>query len=131
MSLHLPRRQAEVPTDPLAVVIPALIRSFRHAFAGIAWALRTQRNMRIHALAALVVITAGLVDNLASWEWAAVVGCIALVWAAELLNSALEALCDRITTEPDEHIRRAKDAAAGAVLVCALISMIVAALVFL
>jgi diacylglycerol kinase (ATP) len=47
------------------------------------------------------------------------------------MNSALEVLCDRITTEPDEHIRRAKDAAAGAVLVCAIISVVVAALVFL
>jgi diacylglycerol kinase (ATP) len=50
---------------------------------------------------------------------------------AELMNSALEVLCDRITTEPDEHIRQAKDAAAGAVLVCAIISVIVAGIVFL
>ena len=112
-------------------MITALLRSFRCAFSGIGWALRTQRNLRIHALATVLVIALGLVANIAAWEWCAVLGCIALVWAAELLNSALEVLCDRITTEPDEHIRRAKDAAAGAVLICAIISVVVAAIVFL
>jgi diacylglycerol kinase len=112
-------------------VIIALIRSFHHAFSGIGWALRTQRNLRIHALATLLVVALGLVKNISSWQWCAVFICISLVWAAELMNSALEALCDRITQEPDEHIRRAKDAAAGAVLVCAIISVIVAALIFL
>ncbi len=73
----------------------------------------------------------GFVQNISQGEWCAILGCISLVWAAELMNSALEVLCDRITTEPDEHIRRAKDAAAGAVLVCAIISVVVAALVFL
>lgn len=112
-------------------MITSLLRSFRCAFSGIGWALRTQRNLRIHAAFTLGVVALGLVESIAAWEWCAVLGCIALVWAAELMNSALEVLCDRITTEPDEHIRRAKDAAAGAVLVCAIISVVVAALVFL
>lgn len=112
-------------------MITSLLRSFRCAFSGIGWALRTQRNLRIHAAFTLGVVALGLVKSIAAWEWCAVLGCIALVWAAELMNSALEVLCDRITTEPDEHIRRAKDAAAGAVLVCAIISVVVAALVFL
>ncbi len=112
-------------------MISSLLRSFRCAFSGIGWALRTQRNLRIHALATVAVVALGLWTGIASWEWCAILGCISLVWAAELLNSALEVLCDRITTEPDEHIRRAKDAAAGAVLVCAILSVVVAALVFL
>jgi diacylglycerol kinase len=112
-------------------MVKSLLRSFRCAFAGIGWALRTQRNLRIHALATLAVTTLGLAVNLSAWKWCAVLGCISLVWMAELMNSALEVLCDRITTEPDEHIRRAKDAAAGAVLVCAIISVFVAVLVFL
>jgi diacylglycerol kinase (ATP) len=93
--------------------------------------LRTQRNLRIHAAATVAVVMLGFVQNISQGEWCAILGCISLVWAAELMNSALEVLCDRITTEPDEHIRRAKDAAAGAVLVCAIISVVVAALVFL
>jgi diacylglycerol kinase (ATP) len=111
-------------------VIRPLLRSFYCAFSGIGWALRTQRNLRIHAAATVAVVVLGFVQNITAWEWCAILGCISLVWAAELMNSALEVLCDRITTDPDEHIRRAKDAAAGAVLVCAIISIVVAALVF-
>ncbi len=112
-------------------MVSALLRSFRCAFAGIGWALRTQRNLRIHALATFCVISLGFAVNLSAGKWCVILGCIGLVWMAELMNSALEILCDRITTEPDEQIRRAKDAAAGAVLICAIISVIVAALVFL
>ncbi len=112
-------------------MIRPLLRSFYCAFSGIGWALRTQRNLRIHAAATVAVVVLGFVQNITAWEWCAILGCISLVWAAELMNSALEVLCDRITTDPDEHIRRAKDAAAGAVLVCAIISIVVAALVFL
>ena len=111
-------------------MLTGLLRSFRYAFSGIAWALRTQRNLRIHALATVGVIILGFVDNIAPWEWCAVLGCAALVWSAELMNSALEVLCDRVTTETDERIRHAKDAAAGAVLVCALFSVVVGVLVF-
>jgi diacylglycerol kinase len=112
-------------------VILSLLRSFRCAFSGIGWALRTQRNLRIHAVATIAVVVLGFAEGISEWEWCAVLGCVSLVWAAELMNSALEVLCDRITTEQDEHIRRAKDAAAGAVLICAMISIVVAALVFL
>lgn len=109
----------------------ALLQSFRCALAGIGWALKTQRNMRLHALAAAGVIILGLMENLAAWEWCAVWLCIALVWAAELVNTALEALCDRLLPGQDEAVRRVKDAAAGAVLVCALASLLVATIIFL
>ncbi len=108
-----------------------LLRSFGHALAGIAWALSSQRNLRIHAVATVAVVVMGMVANIAAWEWCAVLFCVALVWGTELLNSALEVLCDRVTTQEDPHIRRAKDAAAGAVLICAIISVVVAAIVFL
>lgn len=112
-------------------MLAALFRSFCHAFSGIRWALRTQRNLRIHATATLVVIAAGFVCNLPDWKWCAVLGCISLVWMAELMNTAIEHLCDRVTKEQDESVRRVKDVAAGAVLVTAIISVVVAVLVFL
>ncbi|MCA1964971.1 MAG: diacylglycerol kinase family protein [Prosthecobacter sp.] len=107
------------------------LASLRHASNGIAWALKTQRHLRLHALATIGVLTLGLVENLAAWEWCAVWGCIALVWAAELLNTALEALCDRLIPGQDDSVRRVKDTAAGAVLVCAIVSVVIAAIVFL
>ncbi len=111
-------------------MLAPLFRSFRCAFSGIIWALRTQRNLRIHAAATLSVVILGWQVDLAPWKWCAVLGCIALVWMAELFNTALEILCDRVTSAHDEQIRRVKDAAAGAVLVAAIMSVIVAVIVF-
>lgn len=111
-------------------MLAPLFRSFRCAFSGIVWALRTQRNLRIHAAATLSVLILGWQVHLAPWKWCAVLGCTALVWVAELFNTALETLCDRVTPAHDEQIRRVKDAAAGAVLVAAIISVIVAVIVF-
>lgn len=108
-----------------------LFSSFRCAFSGILWALKTQRKLRIHAAATVVVILLGLAANLQAWKWCALWACIALVWMAELFNTALEALCDRLVPGQDEAVRRVKDAAAGAVLVTAIVSVIVAAIVFL
>lgn len=98
----------------------AVLRSFGPACAGLAWALKTQRNLQVHALAAVVVLLLGLWLRIAVWEWCAVLLAIGLVTAAELLNTALEVLADRVSREREEPIRRAKDAAAAGVLVAAL-----------
>lgn len=107
------------------------LRSFQCAFQGITWALRSQRNLRIHLGATLAVILWGLYENLPGWKWCCLFLCIALVWLAELFNTALEVLCDRITQQPDESIRLAKDVSAAAVLVTAFFTVIVGAVVFL
>ena len=96
------------------------LNSFRFAFAGLGHLLRTQRNARIHLLAALVVIGAGLILKISRVDWAWLIVAIAMVFAAEAFNTALELLADRITTEQDEKIRRTKDVAAAAVLFTAL-----------
>lgn len=108
-----------------------LIQSFRHALNGIGWALKSQRHLRIHALAMLMVITLGLIASLAAWEWCGIILCIGMVWMAELFNTALEILCDRITRQQDDLIKRAKDVSAGAVLVTALAATVIAIIIFL
>ena len=99
------------------------IRSFVNAGRGFADAVLGGRNMKIHLLAAgwamLVVWTSGY----GKWYYIAVLAASALVLGAECLNSAVEKLCDRVTTEKDELIRAAKDMAAGAVLVCAIAAL--------
>lgn len=97
-----------------------LFKSFRFSFAGLAYLLRTQRNARIHSLAALLVIGTGVFLKIGYPDWCWLIVAIALVFAAEAFNTALELLADRITTENDEKIRRAKDVAAAAVLLIAL-----------
>ena len=91
--------------------------AFRYAFAGLFAAWRSEPNLRVHAFVALAVIAAGAVLRLPLAAWAIVCLAIALVVAAELLNSAVETVVDLVS--PDDHplAKRAKDIAAAAVLV--------------
>jgi undecaprenol kinase/diacylglycerol kinase (ATP) len=107
------------------------IRSFRCAIRGILTLVATQPHARIHLLATFIVTAAGLRFHLRRWEWVAVLLCIGMVWMAEALNTALEFLADEISPEYRERIGRAKDTAAGGVLIAAVVSAIVAALVFM
>ena len=109
----------------------SLVRAFACAGCGLAFAFRSQRNMKIHAAVAVVAVALGAAVGLDGASWAAVILCIALVFAAECLNTALESVVDLVSPEYSELARRAKDCAAGAVLVCALAALAVAAAVFL
>ena len=105
------------------------LHSFRHAFRGIADLWRFGVNFRLQVVAAGGITAIGLWLGFARWEWVAVVICMALVLAGEALNSALEELCDEVTEEQRERIRRAKDMAAGGVLLASLASVFVAILI--
>jgi diacylglycerol kinase (ATP) len=106
------------------------IRSFRYAGRGLADLFRYENNAKIHALAAVAVVGAGVWVRLSPLEWAVLVIQIGLVFAAEAVNTALEKLADRLTTQQDPLIRAAKDLAAGAVLITAITAIVVAALIF-
>lgn len=107
----------------------SLRASFRCAFAGLRDFLR-ERNARLQLLAAVLAIGLGLWLGLPRSEWVAIVLCCVLVLAAEAFNSALEKLADAL--HPAEHplVGRAKDLAAGAVLLLALASLVVGGIVF-
>jgi len=111
--------------------LKARIRSFGYALRGIGILIRTQPHARIHAVATVTVLIAGHFLHLRGSEWIAVLLCIALVWVAEALNTALEFLADEISTEHRVGIGRAKDVAAGGVLIAALISVAVAVVILL
>jgi len=98
----------------------ALLRSFRYAGSGVLWAVRTQRNLRIHLTALVLVVFFGFLAELTAERWGLVLLCSAQVIALELVNSALESACDAITREENPWIGHAKDAAAGAVLISAI-----------
>lgn len=108
----------------------SVLRSFVPAWAGLCWALRTQRNLQVHAIATVTVITGGWWFRIERWEWCAVIAVSGLVWSAELLNTALEVLADRVSREREEPIRRVKDVAAAAVLMAALAALGVGFAVF-
>ena len=104
--------------------------SFGHAFRGVGSALRSEVHLRFHAAATMAVLGLGLYYRLGRLEWALVALAVAGVWTAELANTAIEALTD--LASPDFHplAGKAKDVAAGAVLLAALGAAVVGALVF-
>ncbi len=104
-------------------------KSFACAWRGIVSLLHTQMNARIHLLATVAVIVAGFVLRIPRGEWVPLAFAIGIVWIAEAANTALELLADRISREHDEMIGRAKDVAAGAVLLAAITAAIIGALV--
>jgi diacylglycerol kinase len=111
--------------------LSARIRSFGYAIKGIMTLIGTQPHARLHLLATVVVTGAGIYLHLRRWEWVAILLCIGMVWMAEALNTAIEFLADEVTLERRDRIGKAKDVAAGGVLIVAIISVAVAALVFL
>lgn len=108
-----------------------LPESFRFAWQGLRLAFATQRNLRIDLAAAVVAVGAAWVLELPPGELALVVLAAAAVIAAELFNSALEALVDLVQAQADPLARRAKDMAAAAVLVTAVGAAVVGCVLFL
>jgi len=108
----------------------AFIGGFDNAWEGIVRAVRTQRNMRFHALAAVAVVVAGIVFRVGVVEFAVLFLAIVLVMAMELVNTAVEACVDLVS--PDFHplAKIAKDAAAGAVFIASIGAAIIGAVIF-
>ncbi len=116
--------------EPRSFSITARARSFYFAARGIKTMFTSQHNAWIHAVATVLVITLGLVAGLTRLEWFVLVLSIVAVWMAESINTAFEFLCD--VTSPEFHplVEKAKDVAAGAVLLTALGATAIGALVF-
>ncbi|MCM1377798.1 MAG: diacylglycerol kinase family protein [Clostridium sp.] len=105
--------------------------SFIYAWRGILSLVRQEHNAWIHVGASIGVMIAGIVFGLNHTEWCLVILCICGVLAAEGFNSAIEALADRITEEDDPLIGKAKDIAAGSVLLTALGAALIGLIIFL
>lgn len=106
-----------------------ILDSFRFAFAGLDYVLRTQPNMRVHLLITLVVIGMGIGLDLSLTQWTMLVLAIAFVLVGEMLNTVIEKLVDLIS--PDFHplAKIIKDVTAGVVLLTAIASVVVGLLI--
>jgi len=113
-------------TDPLKW---DLRRSFRCALRGFWYALQDERNMRIHVGTAVFVLLFSAWLGLTPLEWLLIVVAIALVFIGEMFNTVVELMIDLITAERSSLAKRAKDIAAGAVLVAALTAATIGLLV--
>ena len=106
------------------------LMSFVYAGRGVRLMLVTQHNAWLHMIASAVVVTLGLTFRITAAEWCWVVTAIIAVWTAEALNTAFEFLCDVASPEFHPLVERAKDVAAGAVLIAAVGATVVGLLVF-
>lgn len=107
------------------------IDSFGHALRGIVSLLAGEPNARIHLLATVLVVALGLVLDVNRGDWQALLLIVAVVWLAEGMNTALEHLADAAVPEFHPLVRKAKDVAAGTVLVTAVAAVILGLLIFL
>ena len=109
---------------------PELINSFKYAIAGIKSAVKNEQNLRIHFLAAAIVLIVAFLLKIPKVEFIVLILLIALVIVAELFNSVVEYIVDLITSEFHPLAKLAKDVAAGAVLFMAIVSVVIGILIF-
>lgn len=114
-----------------AGALRARLKSLRHAIDGLAFVLATQPNAKIHLAVAIGVGLAGLVLGVGREDWLWLGLAVAIVWIAETLNTAVEHLCDVVSPEPHPSVKRAKDVAAGAVLIASVTAAAIGTAVFL
>ncbi len=107
-------------------------KSFTYATNGIYQLLRQEPNAKLHAAATLVAVTAGAVQHLGAWRWAALLMAIALVWITEAINTCIEKLCDHVCDNKfHPTIKIIKDIAAAAVLFSALAAVGIGIVIFI
>ncbi|MEX0810580.1 MAG: diacylglycerol kinase family protein [Chitinophagales bacterium] len=109
--------------------ISKLIKSFGYASKGI-YAALSQQNMRGHVLAVIVVVVVGWHFSISKTEWLIIVLICTLVISLEMINSALETLADAFHPDQNPLVGKAKDIAAGAVLLAAIAALIIAGIIF-
>lgn len=106
------------------------LKSFCNAFKGFFLALKSEGHLRFHFIAAIYVIIFSFFFDLSVTQWAVVILLIAGVLSAELFNTALEKLCDKVTTEYSKRIKSVKDISSTAVLVFAVSALVIAFLFY-
>ena len=99
--------------------------SFKYAFSGFFYVLKTQKNAWLHLAATIVVVAVSLWLNIGRLEWLAILLVIGLVWMAEFMNTALEVIVDLASPEKHPLAKVAKDVGAASVLIAAILSVII------
>lgn len=107
-----------------------LYKSFGYAFEGIFVGIRGERNMKIHCFAAVCVVVAGVLFHISVTEWCICLVLFGLILSLELVNTAIEAVVDLVTEDKKPLAKLAKDTAAGAVLIAAVMAAMAGLLIF-
>jgi diacylglycerol kinase (ATP) len=113
----------------MVAYIKTRLLSFRHAFSGLSYVIRTQRNAWIHSVATILVIILAFWLSLPAFQWAILIITIAMVWMAEFINTALEAVVDLASPQKHPLAKVGKDVGAAAVLISAMGAAIIGFLI--
>lgn len=108
-----------------------LYKSFGYAFQGIFNTIRTERNIKIHCVVAILVTIFGIWLQISRTEWMICFILFGLILALELVNTAVEATVDLCTEDRRPLAKKAKDAAAGAVLIAAIFAAVIGLMIFI
>jgi diacylglycerol kinase (ATP) len=106
------------------------VDSFKDAFAGLSWVMKTQPNFKVHLLLATIALILSWYFQITRVEFAIIIFTIILGLTAEMINTSIESMTDLITTEYRESAKIAKDVAAGMMLTAAIGAMLVAIVIF-
>jgi len=115
--------------DAMLQFLQSRIRAFQHAFSGLRYVLRTQRNAWIHAIATLLVFIMGMWLHLSIQDWTILILTIGTVWTAEFINTSLEAVVDLASPINHPLAKVGKDVGAAAVLIAAISAIIIGILI--
>lgn len=107
------------------------LKSFIFALNGLKILILEEHNARIHLVAAILVIIAGILLKISNVEWLAIIFSIGLVFALETINSAIENLADFISPDKNDQIKKVKDLSAGAVLIGAIAALVNGLIIFI
>lgn len=107
-----------------------LCKSFSYAYEGILYCIKNERNFRIHLVVIFYVIFFSVLANISTMQFCILLLCFSQVISSELINTALEILCNKDGTEYNIFIKNAKDVSASGVLVCAISCVIIGLIIF-
>ena len=105
--------------------------SFLHAFRGLGYIIKTQKNAHIHILATCIVLALGLYFKFSTIEFSIILLCIASVWTAEAVNTSIETLVDLCSPTFHPLAKISKDVSAAAVLISAMAAALIGIIIFL
>lgn len=106
------------------------LSSIGYAVRGLRYTLRTQHNAWVHVFISILVIILGIALDISAADWRWLCLAIGTVWFAETVNTAFEFVCDVVSPEFNSAVARAKDIAAGAVLICASTAVVIGVITF-
>lgn len=111
--------------------ILARLKSFKFAFQGIKHLFKEEHNSWVHLIFTVVAILMGFWLKISILEWVLILFCVGFVFVSEIINSAIENVCNFISPEKHTTIKKIKDLSAAAVLFAAITALIVGCLVFI